>query len=222
MLTARADSGRIQMPILEKVVLEIGVIISLGIFLDSHHLETAQKEAVRLFLVRMYEWLYDFPISLRQRWGAALDKMNQPVDYDVRTGKLAKPGRSWVWWLYYLVFIPGFAICFAYFLQWDFKEDGWAAKTYDITREGAWWIGLLSGVLFAVVGALILMAIGAWYFLAIAIPVLLILMILESIRRFLLLTLKKAQGRALLSVAAALAGLIDKFLHDASLPLPPL
>jgi hypothetical protein len=94
----------------------------------------------------MYVWLYDFPNSLSQRFKAALDKTNQPVDYDVRTGKLVKPARSWVWWIYYFVFIPGYCDLFCLLPAMDFKEDGWAAEAYGITREGAWWIGLLSGV----------------------------------------------------------------------------
>src|ERR1700731_4130303 len=141
---------------LETVGLVIAVLIVGGRFLDSEYIENSTKDAIRVLLIRMYVALDDLPKRLSSIIGRFTEKMYERPEIDVYTGKKKKRERSYIWRIYYFIFMPGFSVAFAYLSQYVFKEEDPFNVSIRFTKAEAWWWGLLMGIILAITGPLIL------------------------------------------------------------------
>ena len=206
---------------LEVAGLVIILLITLGRFLDSEHVEVSTKDRIRVKLIGLYVWLYDIPAHFKfTALKARLDRLFEAREIDVTTGRTIINRKS-VWrarW-YYFIGIPAFSLGFAYLAQYVLHPD--ADGIWRHTREEAWWIGLFGGLTLAILGPLILSILMGLLFIVSMLVGLVALAILEAVRRSALTVLSKSTSprtspfsyfAALLSVVTIVISLLTYFL----------
>jgi hypothetical protein len=209
------------MDIAVSVALTIVFLMSAGHVLDSKHIQGSTKELLRSKLVAVYIFLSDFPSRIRHKLTSMANKA-----YDIPEDSLLENGArkkiAWSGKLDWVIFVPAFAIGFAYLGQAVFKEDAEMSVALGITKETAWWLALVAGVMIA--GALpLIAAILTTVALVLAIvPCGIAWVVIEAVHRIMLVALKKATPpeaapfsylAALLSVFAATIGLCTYLLR---------
>lgn len=164
-----------------KTLIIIGAIVVflgvLGPFLDKHHLDESTIDKIRLRLVACYVFLYDLPKRSGPivRW---LDSLHEKRAFDIRTGEYVKEHSTWRGWIIPL-FQVAFAIAFPIINQVYFNGPSWL-------------LSIGGGLVLAWMAPLLLILIvGLWAILA-SLCSLIVLAILEAIRRFLLIVFNKS------------------------------
>jgi hypothetical protein len=166
----------------------MGCLIPLGRFLDEHNLENSTKDKIRNVLISMYVFLYDYPKRVKRSILNLLDSAYTPQTSNDRK---IETRSKWALRLYFLFYIPLFSIGFAYLAQYVFKPDV-EGLAKGLTREEAWWFGLLVGIPIAFTGPTVLATLLFVVGVVSVIPVLIFILILETVRRLLLILLNKS------------------------------
>lgn len=180
------------MELLATLGIVIAVMVGLGKFLDTQHLEVATIDKIRVRLVAFYVWLYEAPLRLKKRFRPFIerfDKLHEPPPFDIRTGQLIeKRGRPATSYIFQLIVAVLFPILIMRFHHFDPNED---VSAFNLPRDAAWWWAIMAGVVMAALGPLFLIfSIGLWA-LIVTLPSLLVLAAVEMIRRALLIILDK-------------------------------
>jgi hypothetical protein len=161
----------------------ITLLVAIGQFLDSQFVEIATKERTRLYLVRLYVWLYEAPGKVQKRVS----------DYRDRGYEARRPENTFIEKYiygrrYWLVIVPALTIILGLFFQYIFKE------TPDFPRRIAWWWSFFFGFFIAMVLPLLLATLLTFIYVILFLPALFMVLVIEIIRRFLLLTFDKSSN----------------------------
>ena len=206
---------------LEVAGLIIVLLLTLGRFLDSEHIEISTKDRISVKLISLYVWLYDIPARFKfTALKAKLDRLFDAQEIDVTSGRTIINRKSiWRARSYYFIGIPAFSLGFAYLAQYVLHPD--ADGVWRYTREEAWWIGLYGGLTLAILGPLMLTILVGVLFIVSMLVGLIALAILEAARRSVLTVLNKSTSprtspfsyfAALLSVVTVVISLLTYFL----------
>jgi hypothetical protein len=190
----------------------ITLLVAIGQFLDSQFIETATKERTRLYLVRLYVWLYEAPGKVQQRVS----------DYRNRGYETRRPENTFIdkyiyGRFYWLMIVPALTIILGLFFQYIFKE------TPDFPRRIAWWWSFFFGFFIAMVLPLLMATLLTFAYVIISLPALLVVLTIEIIRWLLLLTFDKSSNprtspfsyfTGLLAVILALFTAIERIFFE--------
>jgi hypothetical protein len=192
---------------LEAVGLSIAFIVSLGRYLDSEHFDIETKDKVRLLLIRFFFFLEDYPRIVQDAIGNTSEKVLFRSESRLET-------------LFYKLYFPlGFPISVAILIiQQYFKLGEGGLLSWIAHYQNDAWIGIVwLAAFFLIVTPMLIIS----FFILVFTPFMfMLLLITETIRRTLLITLNKATNpktspfsyfSALLSVIAAGVGLVRHY-----------
>lgn len=216
---------------LETVSLTILLIISAFRYLDVEHLESATKEAIKLRLIAFYVILYDYPPKLRKQLMAALDSVFEaerpyekqcfaPSPVAEETSE-KPPKRRRLWRTIRFLHVPVMTAIIASILMLNFDENSEVNRAMQLTRGAAWVWAIFGSWLLALAAPIMLMNFTVMVSVFAFVPAVLALLILELIRKIILVVLNKSTSPrtspfsyfgGLLSVVVAAVGLIRHLL----------
>ncbi|MBH5371417.1 hypothetical protein [Bradyrhizobium glycinis] len=179
-----------------KALATLGVLVVflmvLGNWLDKQHLEVTTIEKIRTRLISFYLWLYDAPSRLKKGCQPIIswfNRMHEPPAFDIRTGQSIKqrpPVARYALQLTTAVAVPIFMMQFHHF------DPDTPVSSMNLPSETAWWWAILAGIVVALVGPIFFLAsVGLWACI-ITLPSLILLALIEMMRRSLLLVLNKS------------------------------